>query len=289
MRAIASLIVKSSVFNSEFVSQLMALEPDYSHNVGDPVSPRLYPNGPFRNEALWRIRSKLPRSAPLAEHMRSLIDVFDSRRGALSSIRDKSTQSFSCGLFGDYELVASFEITTDVIRWCSEVLEIALECFPCHSNTLEKEVEADEDSTVDDDPTDPMYDHQEPDRSFAYLASASKGPVPVAWPHETNDASSEQVLPRPSLASSEIVASDLPEGAEATQHIQRVLYLLQTKYAGVIPMAPELSCLFATERAAGSFVRLEVPILRQFAHLGASFRIGVYQTPSILGRLREFH
>ena len=248
-----------------------------------------YPNGPFRKEALWRIQSLLPRSAPLGDHLRSLIDVFDSRRGTLSSIRAESTQRFSCGLFGDYEMVASFEIPADVITWCSEVLEIALDCFPCHSNIVDEEVVAEKDSAPDDELADLLYDRGEPDRSFAYLASATKGPVSLVWPHETNDAPSDQILPRPRDRAAAIVTSDLSEDAEASRQIRRIFNLLQAQYGGAIPSDPEVSCLFTTARAAGSFVSLEVPILRQFAQLGASFRIAVHQTPSALRRLRESH
>ena len=41
-------------------------------------------------------------------------------------LRPISKQRFSCGLFGDYEMGGVFAIPTEIIKWCSEVLDIAL-------------------------------------------------------------------------------------------------------------------------------------------------------------------
>src|SRR5579862_5983010 len=104
MRAKASLIIKSSVLTTGFVSQLLILEPDKSYDIGDAVNSKLYPDGPFRKEAFWSLKSRLPDSAPLAQHLRTLVEMFDSRLEALRSIRLNSKQMFWCGLFGDYEM-----------------------------------------------------------------------------------------------------------------------------------------------------------------------------------------
>ena len=288
MRTKASLTIKSSVLTSGFVSQHLALEPDYSCEIGDPVSPKRYPHGPFRKEAFWRVGSRLPDDASLAEHLQTFVDLLDSKRGALGSIRAISKQRFSCGLFGDYEMTAVFEIPAYVIKWCSEVLDIALDCFPCHDNIYRVPVETSDAEIADDEAAQPPHDLIEPDRSFSYLESAGIDPVLVTWPHETNGAPSDQLLPRPCVAPTLVVTSDLPESVEALQHLQRVLYLLRTQHADAVPKDPKLVCLFSTERGAGSFVRLEIPILRQLAAIGASFQIGLYQTPSVLRRLRLF-
>ena len=104
MRAKASLIIKSSVLTTGFVSQLLILEPDKSYDIRDAVNSKLYPDGPFRKEAFWSLKSRLPDSAPLAQHLRTLVEMFDSRLEALRSIRLNSKQMFWCGLFGDYEM-----------------------------------------------------------------------------------------------------------------------------------------------------------------------------------------
>ena len=242
----------------------------------------------FGKEAYWRVGSRLPHDAPLAEHLHTLIDLLDSRREALGSIRAMSKQRFSCGLFGDYEMTAVFEIPAYVTRWCSEVLDIALDCFPCHDNIDVAPVETSDAEIDDDEAAEPPHDRMEPDRSFSYLESARVDPVPVTWPHETNGAPKDQLLPRPCVAPTIVVTSDLSESVEAIQHLQRVLYLLRTQHADAALTDPKLVCLFSTERGAGSFVRLEIPILRQLAEIGASFRIGLYQTPSVLRRLHRF-
>lgn len=288
MQAKASLIIKSSVLRSEFVSQLLTLEPDKSYDVGDAVSSKLYPDGPFRKEAFWSLKSRLPDNAPLAQHLRNLVEMFDSRLDALRSIRLNSKQMFWCGLFGDSEISAGFEVSADVIEWCSEFVEIAFDCFPCHSNIVgEEQREEGEDLMAGDDFTEASHDRVEADLAFAYVARA--GRLSMAWPHETNGVPNDQVLPRPSIVETSTVTSDLPESAEVSQHIQRVLDLMRMRHVDAIPTDPELSCLFATERAAGSIVRLEVPVLRQLAQLGASFRISLHQCPSVLRRLRELH
>jgi hypothetical protein len=288
MRTKASLTIKSSVLTSGGVSQHLALEPDYSYDIGDPVSPERYPHGPFRKEAFWRVGSRLPDGAPLAEHLHTLIDLLDSRRKALGSIRAISKQRFLCGLFGDYEMTAVFEIPACVIKWCSEVLDIALDCFPCHDNIDVAPVETSDAEIAVDEAAELAHDRIEPDRSFSYLESARIDQVPVTWPHETNGAPSDQLLPRPCVAPTIAITSDLPESVEAIRHLQRVLYLLRTQHGDAAPPDPKLVCLFSTDRVAGSFLRLEIPILRQLAEIGASFRIGLYQTPSVLRRLRRF-
>ena len=280
MRAKASLVVKSSNLTSEYISQLLTLEPDKSYDVGDAVGSKLHPDGPFRKEAFWSLQSRLPDSAPLAQHLRNLVEMFDSRLEALRSIRLNSKQMFWCGLFGDYEMSAGFEVPADVIEWCSEVVEIAFDCFPCHSNIVDEEREAGEEL---------LGNRVEEDLAFSYVARSGRDSVSLAWPHETNGAPDDHVLPRPNIVETSTVTSDLPENAEASQHIQRVLDLMGMRHANAIPTDPELSCLFATERAAGSIVRLEVPVLRQLAQLGARFRISLHQCPSVLRRLREFH
>lgn len=284
------MIIKSSVLTSEFVSQLLTLEPDKSYNVGDAVSSKLYPDGPYRKEAFWSFKSRLPDSASLARHLRSLVEVFDSRREVLRSIRTNCKQMFWCGLFGDFEMSAGFEIPADVIEWCSEGAEIALDCFPCHSNIIDEEQRTmGEDQPADDDFADASHDPIQPDLAFSYMALSGMDSVSLAWPHETNGAPGDQVLPRPNAMATSIVTSDLPESAEASEHIQRALDLTETLHANATTTNPELSCLFATERAAGSIVRLAVPVLRQLEQLGASFRISVHQCPSVLRRLRELH
>jgi hypothetical protein len=290
MRAKASLIIKSSVLTSEFISQLLTLEPDKSYDVGDAVSSKLYPDGPFRKEAFWSLKSRLPDSALLAQHLRNLVEMFDSRLEALRSIRLNSKQMFWCGLFGDSEMSAGFEIPADVIEWCSEVAEIAFDCFPCHSRIIDKEQRTvGEDQPADDDFVDASHDPIQPDLAFSYMAFSGMDSVSLAWPHETNGAPDDQILPRPNVTATSIVTSDLPESAEASQHIQRVLNLTRTLHANATTTNPDLSCLFATERAAGSIVRLAVPVLRQLEQLSASFRISVHQCPSVLRRLRELH
>ncbi len=288
MRTKASLTIKSSVLTSGAVSQHLALEPDYSYEIGDPASPNRYPHGPFRKEAFWRVGSRLPDDAPLAEHLHTLIDLLDSWREALGSIRAISKQRLSCGLFGDYEMTAVFEIPAYVIKWCSEVLDIALDCFPCHDNIDVAPVETSDAEIADDEAAEPPHHRIEPDRSFSYLESARIDPVPVTWPHETNGAPNDQLLPRPCVAPTIAVTSDLSESVEAIQHLERVLHLLRTQHADAAPTDPKLVCLFSTERGAGTFVRLELPILRQLAKIGASFRLELYQTPSVLRRLLGF-
>jgi hypothetical protein len=274
---------------SQLVSELLTLAPDRSYDVGDPVSSK-YPGGPFRKQALWQLKSRLPDGAPLADHLRGLIGVIDSHREALRLIRPNSKQMFWCGLFGENEMFAGFEIPADVILWCSEVAEIAFDCFSCHSNTIDEEQrKAGEDPPADDDFGNAWHDRIETDLAFSYMVRSGMDPVSLAWPHETNGAPRDQVLPRPKVSATPIVASDLPESAEASLHIRRVLDLFRTRHANVIPTNPELTCAFATERAAGSIVRIEVPVLRQLAHLGASFRISVYQCPSALRCLQELH
>jgi hypothetical protein len=253
MQAKASLIIKSSVLTSEFVSQLLTLEPDKSYGVGDAVSSKLYPDGPFRREAFWSLKSRLPDSAPLAQHLRNLVEMFDSRLEALRSIRLNSKQMFWCGLFGDSEISAGFEVPADEIEWCSEVVEIAFDCFPCHSNIVDEEQrEAGEDLMADDDFADASHDRVEADLAFSYVARAGMDSVSLAGPHETNGAPDDQVLPRPNVVETSTITSDLPESAEASLHIQRVLDLMGRRHANAIPTDPELLCLFATERAAGA-------------------------------------
>lgn len=88
-----------------------------------------------------------------------------------SSIRAISKQRFSCGLFGDYEMTAVFEIPVYVINWCSEVLDIALDCFPCHDTINLASVQA-RDEIADNEVAEPAHERIEPDRSFSYLESA---------------------------------------------------------------------------------------------------------------------
>jgi Domain of unknown function (DUF4279) len=282
------MTIRSADLTSNFISQHLALEPEYSYDVGDPVSPKRYPRGPFRKEAFWSRGSGLPDGAPLAAHLQTLIDLLDSRREALRSIRNISKQRFFCGLFGDYEMTAVFEIPAHIIKWCSEVLDVVLDCFPCIDNIDFATAEVGDVEISDDEVAEPAQDQIEADRSFSYLTSAYVGQVAIAWPHQTNDAPSDQLLPRPRAAPAIAVTSDLPESAEALQHLQRVLYLLTIEHNGTIPIDSKLVCLFSTDRGAGSFVRLEIPILRQLAELGSSFRMELYQTLSVLRRLRQF-
>jgi hypothetical protein len=281
MRAIASLTITSSVLTSDAISQRLALQPTRSYDAGDHVDAKRYPHGPFRKQALWNLTSRLPRTASLAAHLQSLVGVLDSRRAALALLRSVTAPRFYCGLFGDYEMAAGFDIPADVIAWCSDILEISLDCYPPFSTIDEEEADADE-----ADAPDAAHERRE-DLAFSYLASAADRP-PLGSPHERNDAASDQLLPRPT-ASQQMIASDLLESSEASQHFHRVLDLLRMRQGGGVATAPELTCLFATNRAAGSIVRIEIPILAQLAQLGAGFRINVYQVPSALVRLRQFH
>jgi hypothetical protein len=275
MRAIASLTITSSILTTDAITQRLALQPTRSHDVGDPVDPKRYPDGPFQKQALWVLESTLPRSAPLERHLQSLIGLFESRRAALTLLRAVTMPRFFCGLFGDYETVAVFDIPAGIIGWCSDVLEISLDCYPCFSSIEEAEADA---LDTESEPRE--------DLAFSYLASAIDRPS-LGPPHERNNVPSDPLLPRPIASRPIVVASDLPESSEPSQHFHRIFDLLRIRQAGGGASAPELTCLFTTNRAAGSIVRLEIPILAQLAELGAGFRIGVYQTPSALRRLRQ--
>ncbi len=284
MRAKASLSIRSSILTSDFISRRLALEPDRSHDVGDPVSPKRYPHGPFRKEAFWGLASGLPDSVSLAEHLRALINLLVSRRAALRSMRANSTQRFFCGLFGDYERAASFEIPAYAIKWCSDFLEIALDCYACHDIASEA-VEASNGETDDDEFSEQQHEGPEPDRSFAYMASARIDPMLLKWPHETNGAPTDQLLPRPSATS--VLISDLPETAGPLLHVERVLYLLRGRAPEELPIDPQLICLLSTDRLAGRIVRLDIQTLHRLANIGAGFRIDVFQTPPRLKLLRS--
>jgi len=283
MRAKASLTIRSSVLTSDFISQHLALEPDSSYDIGDPVSPERYPHGPFRKEALWRRASGLPDSASLAEHLQTLVDLLSSRTNALRSMRANSTQSLFCGLFGDYEMTASFEVPAYVVKWCSGILDIVLDCFSGY-RSIPADVTEQDNNEADDEFGE--RDVIEPDRSLSYLASAGDA-IPLRCPHEINGAPTDQLLPRPSAGSTSVITSDLPETADAVQQVARVIYMIRSQRSVEMPLDPELICLFSTDRVAGSFVRLDIPILQRLAHLGASFRFVVFQSPPALRRLRE--
>jgi hypothetical protein len=267
---------------SEAISRRLALQPTESYDAGHPVDPRRHPHGPFRKQAFWNLQSQLPYSASLAAHLKRLIGVLDSRREALAALRAVTALRFSCGIFGDNERVAEFDIPADVIGWCSEVLKISLDCYPPSSGIDEEEADTDEAETPDT-----AYEPRE-DLAFSYLASAANRPS-LESAHERNDARSDQLLPRPTASQRIIIASDLLESSEASQHFHRVFDLLRIRRAGGVVNSPELICLFTTNRGTGSIVWLEIPILAQLTHLQAAFRINVYQTPSALRRLRQFH
>jgi len=285
MRAKASLTITSTALPSAAVSERLGLEPDHSYDIGDPVSPKRYPHGPFREQAFWSRSSGLPDSASLAEHLLTLIGSLEPRRDKLCSIRGNSKARFFCGLFGGSETTANFEIPVYAIKWCSEVLDIVLDCFACHDSGAE-EIEATSAEADDEESHENVNGGPEPDRSFSYLETDRLNPLPLRWPHETNGAESDQLLPRPRAAASLAVVSNLPEDAAAEHHVERLLDLARGRYHGEAPIDPTLVCLLSTDRLAGSFVRLEIPILRQLAQLGAGFRISLFQTPPVLRRRR---
>ena len=283
MRAMASLTIVSSVLTSEAISWRLALQPTESYEAGHPVDPRRHPHGPFRKQAFWNLQSQLPYSASLASHLGGLVGVLDSRREALAALRAITAPRFSCGLFvGDNERVAGFDIPADLIGWCSGILEISLDCYPPSSSIDAEEADTDE-AEAPDTASEPRED-----LVFSYLASAADRPS-LEPAHEGNDARSDQLLPRPTDSQRIIIASDLPENSEPSQHFHRVFDLLRIRRAGGVVNSPELICLFTTNRGTGSIVWLEIPILAQLTHLQAAFRINVYQAPSALRRLRQFH
>ena len=292
VRATAALSVSGNTLSNDDVSRRLALAPDYAHKSGD----RGY--GGFRfSESGWGFRSRLHHNVPLAEHLQSLVDFLDAKRDAIRSIHDTERMQvrFSCCLINDTETGADFAIPGNVITWCSEALDIDLNCMPrrygfgqeravtggCEGN----EVVAPE-----------MNPHLvEPDRAFAYLVET---PTPaLTWGNDPGKVSSRDgFLPRPNAGESQIVVSDLLEDVPAVQHLQRVLDLSRKERAEPSQRQLELTCLYAAERMfelkgkvlprADSTVRLEFSLMRQMMQLGAGFRIYVYPTPSELKRLR---
>jgi hypothetical protein len=270
------LSITSTTLTSAQVSQTLALDPDSFHDAGEPVDRKRYPHGAKRCNALWSFDSRLPDSASLAKHLRGLIDVFDPRLEALKSLQGLCTQRFFCGLFGDREINATFEVPADVIRWCADTLEIALDCYPPCS-PVDEEIGGSDKDEIDDAP-------REPDRALAYLGAE---PVSLLWLDESSGFLDEQILPRPAMG--DIVAiSDLPETTEALDHLMRVMEGFPNLGASRREKL-ELSCLFTTERGAGSIVCLNLPILKLMAQVGIRFRIVLYQSPSALRRLQRAH
>jgi hypothetical protein len=294
VRSTASLAINSQILSKDGVSRRLALTPDYAHNPGDLLRGTSY----RCRETDWGLRSQLDHNAPLAEHLLGLVRVLDSKREAIRSLRDiKETRvRFSCALINDDDSAATFEIPASVITWCSELLEIDIMCMPRRGAVDHKQ-----DDTPHPDIANLIeasaLNRQlvEPDHAFAYLV-ATPDPV-LEWPLDSGNAPAGELLPRPSVAAPLVVLSDLLEDAAASEHLRRVLDLWRTEGAKTAPRQLELTCLYAAERVfaiqeqllprAGGPIKLELPLLRQLAELGASFRIKVYPTPSELKRLRE--
>jgi hypothetical protein len=219
----------------------------------------------------------LPYTASLADHLRSLVSVMDSRREALRLVQADSWTDFSAGLFGERETIASFQIPVEVVKWCSEVLEIALDCYTPYSDETDEAQASVADSRTN-----------EPDRAFSYIARAGTQPLSFLSSRETNFAASDELLARTIAAPATVVSSDLPETALASEHLERAISLLRLRHASAgFEQNLQVVCMFTTERGTGSIVTLELPILQQMAEVGASFRIDVHQAPSVLRRLRQ--
>jgi hypothetical protein len=277
MRSTAALTILSNELSTALISQLFGLKPYRTYDVGDAVDPKRYPGGPAHKNSLWSIGSDLPESASLDAQLRALTALFDTKREGLLSIRGQSRQRFFCGLFGGNERTSHFEIPHDVIRWCGDFLSIDLDCYSCIDNLDDEVFDLSEDS-LDDEP--------EPDRAFAYLARVQSDELPMVWPHETNKTPSGELLPRPSIRPRSVIASDLPEEAEVSSHIERVVRLARTEKRSVAKNQ-KLRCLFSTDRTAGSVITLSSGVLAQLAQLGASFQLNLYQRPPMLRRLRQ--
>jgi Domain of unknown function (DUF4279) len=291
-RSAASFRVNSEILSKQSISRRLALTPHYAYNPGDVLKGTGY----RCRETDWGVRSQLNHNAPLAEHLLDLVKVLDPKREEIRSIQDiKQTRAqLSCVLINDRDTAAAFQIPASVIKWCSELLEIEITPMPRRDSVEQERVNARDHVVANLGASGPDPLNVEPDRAFAYLV-ATTDPMLVGA-RDPGNAKADELLPRPSVAAPLLITSDLAEKSAAEEHLQRVLELSRIAGAESLASQFELTCLCSVERViairdkllprGGGVIKLEFPLLRQMAKLGATFRINVYPSPAELKRLR---
>jgi len=84
------------------VTEKLGITPESAHRKGDVVLSRGVPRG-HRPTGVWIMRSKLPDSASLDQHLKALLTVLEPKASAIQELKDKGyATEFYCGLFLDH-------------------------------------------------------------------------------------------------------------------------------------------------------------------------------------------
>ncbi len=142
-----SFRVMSKELAPEVVTEALNLTPSQAHRRGDP---HFGPSGARYSdysEGLWSLRSQLPRTAPLDEHLASLAEVLVSRAAAVRTLALEHRLDLFIGVFGDGTGNFGFGISGEVLQSLAQLgVPLGFDVY---------EVNSDEPETREGEPSGP--------------------------------------------------------------------------------------------------------------------------------------
>jgi hypothetical protein len=126
----ASLRISTTESSPDFISSVLQQAPTVQHLKGDHLDKR-NPKSFLLEESLWIYNSPLPNSAELHEHIENLLDLLETRREALESIRGRvSLMDIFC-MFGSEDGQGSMELDPPLLqRLAKQQISLILDLYP---------------------------------------------------------------------------------------------------------------------------------------------------------------
>ena len=130
---VATLRISSELLRASQIAEILGHEPTSSFEKGDPASKRS-PKSGCRKGSAWLLKSTLPRSEPLKEHVSQLLAFAQEKEAALLQLKSRCHIDIFCGLFfagggGGFCLAASdagelarlgIDLDLDIYAWNDE-------------------------------------------------------------------------------------------------------------------------------------------------------------------------
>lgn len=126
----ASLRISTEELSLDFISSALQISPSAQYLKGEHRS-KLNPKSSIFEESLWIYHSSLPKTAELHEHIEALLDLLESRRVMLESIRSRVTLMDIFCMFSSENGQGSMELDPLLLRrLVSQKISLILDLYP---------------------------------------------------------------------------------------------------------------------------------------------------------------
>ncbi len=126
--ASAAFMASSLTITPDEMASRIGLPPTRSHQIGDPYSPRA--TDTQRTDHLYAVHANEPDSAPLQDHIQSLLALLEPRAASIADLAAEAQLYLFCG-FSSGNGQGGFTLTPETLtRIAALGLELSLDLYP---------------------------------------------------------------------------------------------------------------------------------------------------------------